>query len=396
MIADNNLVAGGVAGDLNQVSKPGKAGSISNMFDQRISDGLTDLLAGATGIRTSSIPDISKEVVDIRNANKTLRVDPLANEVARYERPLKFPQKFATENDENGQMQNYIHFHTIERRSKADNDKQYDIFLYVPNTMTDGTAIDYESGEKGIVEGILSKLIGGNKGDQGIKETVIQTVTDQLRGSIGQAIKGEVINPMKFQLFKGVGPRSFSYSFELYPENQKDSEKIREICYAFKISSLPGIVAGTGNKVYTFPNEWGITYHGPMKDWIDYPMVSVLTKVDVDYNLAGNARYYDGAPAAVKLDLSFTEVFTLDRVKYDQRVSALVDNGRGLRENTQEGGSYADVMGLENPHMQLGSSVSGTDRSVQAGSDTVTGLTGGPRKNWTDDKSMKILGGEGG
>ena len=54
---------GSVSGDWNHIkntaSKFGSAESVSNMFDQRISDGLTDLLAGATGIRTTNIPEIT-------------------------------------------------------------------------------------------------------------------------------------------------------------------------------------------------------------------------------------------------------------------------------------------------------------------------------------------------
>ena len=52
---------GSVKGDANAIgsqlkSKLGSKEALSNTFDQRISDGLSDLLTGATGIRTSNIP----------------------------------------------------------------------------------------------------------------------------------------------------------------------------------------------------------------------------------------------------------------------------------------------------------------------------------------------------
>ena len=52
----------------------------SNMFDQRIADGLTDLLAGATGIRTSNIPQITKKALETRGANREARAQIL-NEI---------------------------------------------------------------------------------------------------------------------------------------------------------------------------------------------------------------------------------------------------------------------------------------------------------------------------
>ena len=358
--ATSNYV-GSVSGDANQikdtVSKFGSVDSISNMFDQRIADGLTDLLSGATGIRTTNIPEISAQTLQTREANREARAQSLnanlnrGEDVPPEQLVLKFPQNFPTESDESGNMQNYIHFRSLQRRNTSTTNKEelYDIFLYVPNTMTDGTSIEYEAGEKGLIEGLLAKFMGRGGGgtDQGIFPQLGQMWKDAAGGSIGKHKSGTVINPMKFQVFKGVGPREFQYSFELYPENQTESLHIRSICYAFKKSSLPGIVPESGNKIYTFPNEWAIRYHGPMKKWIDYPMVSVLKTVGVDYNTGGNARFHDGAPVAVKLDLTFQEVFTLDRNKYDERVSAEINQGNNNREISQEHGSYPDVMNFD-------------------------------------------------
>ena len=81
-----------------------------------------------------------------------------------------------------------------------------------------------------------------------------------------------------------------------------------------------------------------------MKEWIDYPMTCVLTSVGVDYTPEGNQRMHDGAPIGVGLKLEFEEVFTLDRIKYRQRVAAQTGNNR---EISQEGGSLPDVLGVK-------------------------------------------------
>ena len=44
---------------------------------------------------------------------------------------------------------------------------------------------------------------------------------------------------------------------------------------------------------------------------------------------------------------SFQEVFTLDRNKYDERVSAEINQGHNNREISQEHGSYPDVMNFD-------------------------------------------------
>ena len=407
--AASNYV-GSVSGDANQIkntltSKFGSVDSISNMFDQRIADGLTDLLSGATGIRTTNIPEISAETLQTREANREARAQALnsGGRTNLYGDPVKqitykYPEKFVTESDENQGMQNYIHFRSLMRRNNDGNEQLFDIFLYIPTELTDGTAVEYEGGDKGFIGGLVAKFMGRGQGgtDQGLMSGMGQMVKDAAGGAVGKSATGTVLNPMNFQIFKGVSKRDFTYSFELYPESHHDSTLIRKICYAFKKSSLPGLVPETGNKIYTFPNEWAIRFHGPIKNWVDYPMVSVLTKVDVDYNLAGNARYYDGAPLGVKLSLSFSEVFQLDRIKYDERVSALMNIDNQRREASQEGGSYADVMGLVDPDKQIPSDVGFLDRTAQGSHDALresklgtNSLYQMEKKNLVDDSEFR-------
>ena len=46
------------------VDNLGTGKNLSNLFDQRIADGLDDLISGALGFRISNIPEISNEVLD--------------------------------------------------------------------------------------------------------------------------------------------------------------------------------------------------------------------------------------------------------------------------------------------------------------------------------------------
>lgn len=363
---------GSVSGDLNSAfsklkSKFGSVGNFSNTFDQRISDGLSDLLTGATGIRTSNIPEISADVLATKNKNRDARQEVLNNKAGRPENhpgtkvKLTFPEKFIQEDgrmkdNENGGMTNYIHFRSLPLRNGSNNQAGaeagsdigdlYDIFLYVPEEMTDTTNLTYKAAEKGMLESIMAKLFTFGEGtDQGIMDQIGQKTKEVFTGDIGKAATGRVVNPMKFNMFEGVDFRKFTYNFVLYPKNDKEASVIQEMAYAFKKASLPGIAPNTAGRVYTFPSEWAIRYHGPIKKWIDFPMVSVLESVEVNQSVAGSVRYIDGAPVATEIKLSFLEILTLDKVKYDERVSAFINADNENRETTQEGGTIDDIMG---------------------------------------------------
>ena len=346
---------GSVESDLNDIVSKiggtfGSIGNLSNSFDQRISDGLSDLLTGATGIRTSNIPEISSEVLDMKSQNREARSKALEGRMRGFDTPtaktkLQFPSDWRTENNESGNMQNYIHFRSLPRKNSEAGDRLYDIFLYVPDAMQDDVSLGYEEGERGLAEAVLSKFFGSGGGVADGSEIKALVLDGIGAGKILKSAAGQTINPMKFQLFQGVNMRTYSYDFVLYPENVGDSEIIREIGYAFKKSALPGTTGGN-KRIYTFPNEWAIRYHGPMKNWIDYPMVSVLSDVKVNYAVNGTQRMIDGSPQAVGLSLSFSEVVTLDRDKYDLRVAAYTNADGDRREQTQEGGSAADIRGI--------------------------------------------------
>ena len=339
---------GSVEGDKNDIftnisSKFGSIGSLSNSFDQRISDGISDLLTGATGIRTSNIPEMSTEILEAKRKNRESRAKSLTTGYStdgcsiRANAPLRFPTNWATENNQPSNLQNYIHFRSLERKNPTPNDELYDIFLYVPDVIQDDISLSYEEGDRGLAEAVLSE----GKRDT-IEDMLRMSLNDVGPLKILKSKVGQTINPMKFQLFQGVNFRTFSYDFTFYPESSADSVEIQKILYAFKSESLPGRTGPNGRR-HTFPTEWAVRYHGPMKDWVDFPMVSACSDVKVNYAVNGNQRMNDGAPQAVGLSLSFTELVTLDRDRYDTRVSAFRNAGNSLREGTQERGSHDDI-----------------------------------------------------
>ena len=340
---------GSVKGDLNSITNnlDSKIGSIGNKFDQRIADSLSDLLTGLTGIRTSNIPAISSEVLDMKGKNREARAailnDPTrgrASDTPSNKIGLAFPKDFRKEDGSGQPLSNYIHFRSLERNVKEKSGEDlYDIFLYVPDTLQDNLSVTYKEAEKGIVEGIVGQYFN---------EEGAQTSTDELYeiiksgapgGDLLKQAAGKTVNPLKFQLFEGVNFRTYSYTFTLRPKNQDEAKSIQEIIYAFKLSALPGTI-GANKRIYTFPNEWAIRFRGPFKDHIDYPLVSVCTGVEVNYTDGQPfSTFIDGSPSSVGLTLNFTETATLTRDKYKNKSSAFLNTNSDAREQSQEGGS---------------------------------------------------------
>ena len=115
---------------------------MSNRFNNKIQDGLDDLISGVTGIRRSKVGELKQTSVDFREKS-----DDKANEfglAARYNahynasveeskkippihNMIQFPAMIRKEDASETDFRNYVHFRSLERRSKQTNDERWDI-----------------------------------------------------------------------------------------------------------------------------------------------------------------------------------------------------------------------------------------------------------------------------
>ena len=323
---------------------------MSNRFNNRIQDGLDDLISGATGIRRSKIGQLKTDAADFRgkstigsfsarDAESREKVGETKKKVGEtmvrtdvYKSPtlrnhMVFPEKIIKEDgSQETEFPNYIHFRKLERRAAEAGEELYDIFLYVPDTLNDNLAVSYSEAELGIIDSLISNFIKSDQVQEGlgIDKDEMATLAKSMApgGKMIQSAQGRGVNPLKYQMFEQVAFRTFTYSFTLRPRSAAEAHKIRDILQVFKRETLPG-VAGSNSRIYTFPTEWSIQFVGPIKNWVDFPLVSVCTGVNVDY--AGGqplALHHDGSPSVVTLTLSFTETTQLNRDKYDKWVGS--------------------------------------------------------------------------
>jgi hypothetical protein len=199
--------------------------SFSNKFDQRLQDGLSDLLGGALGIKMSKVPEISGAVLDAKEKARLKRQAAVTKGSRAAGTPgtqvtLQFPINYfigieEEPTDRQGagtrgtlgdgtttlNFPNSIHFRTLARKQQdhseeavgprdkltenmggsADDMKRnwnkdigahgsvnpadetiYDIFLHLPEKLSDEVKVEYSEASAGAMQQFFAKMFGGD------------------------------------------------------------------------------------------------------------------------------------------------------------------------------------------------------------------------------------------
>lgn len=163
---------------------------------------------------------------------------------------------------------------------------------------------------------------------------VLGSSTDINLTQFQDAANRQTPNKFKEQIFKGVGRRSFSFSWELIPSSKEDVIKIYSIVYAFKKFSHPKL-ANSG-LFLDYPGQFKIGFFNGIKqnDFLFRIGLCACTKVQVTYGGKDLIFFRDfeatlppfsgaasakGAPAnSIKLQLDFMELELLTRERIQQ------------------------------------------------------------------------------
>ena len=222
------------------------------------------------------------------------------------------------------------------------------ITLYMPASVSTSYAADYHDPEIGPGAAIAARAYDAyvNRGvgarqifddnetaafnalKDGLAKAFLASV-DVLPGFAGakgtyEAQTGVVLTDRLELLFKGLGRRTFSFTFAMMPKSEQEAQAIRNIVYAFKYNMLPEFEGGNraGRKLRV-PNTFDIEYmyHGKANDYLNKISTCVLKTMDVKY---GGDRYktFDpdslGSPPPVMTEISLTfeemELITRERI----------------------------------------------------------------------------------
>ena len=123
---------------------------------------------------------------------------------------------------------------------------------------------------------------------------------------VASAISGKTVNPMLWMQFKQPDFKVHNLSWTLTPNNEKESNTIKDIINYLKKYSLPSVSLDGALLVY--PNIAMIKFY-PEDSFIFKLKPCAVTSVQVDYTAAGGPAFYkNGAPVAVNLTIGLKEI----------------------------------------------------------------------------------------
>ena len=178
--------------------------------------------------------------------------------------------------------------------------------------------------------GLASALSGGNLG-AGLNNIASQFLGTSIKdvasgaqyllrnsplmsGTVGKSVDiatNQTLNPRETLAFEGVNLRSHQFSWDLYPSNATDSERIRNIITAIKRNSLPTVtdLAGIPKAFLQYPSTVDMYLLGVNEDHFIKFKTSMVTQFTVDYGAGGGVAIMKGGkPAGVSIQLSFQEL----------------------------------------------------------------------------------------
>ena len=218
------------------------------------------------------------------------------------------------------------------------------IGLYMPPAVNVNYSMDYAEGEVGMVTEAVAGLFKAyqsgasvlgavkreakNVGTAAVKNVVLRAVSKIPVGTEGAAEvfamkTGAIVTPRTEMFFKGIGRRSFSFTFTFIPKDATETQIVHNILKEFKVGMSPTFKNVGSVRDMTIPDVFSIQYmhiNGP-NEYINKIGKCYLKTMDVSYGGDKFVTYnpsdsgLKGAPPQrTTISLAFHELEVLDRV----------------------------------------------------------------------------------
>ena len=213
------------------------------------------------------------------------------------------------------------------------------IGLYMPPAVNVSYAMDYSEGEVGILSEALfglfkeyqSGTLGFNSAMRAAKSSGKSIVKNVALNSISKVpgvegaaetfamATGSIITPRTEMFFKGIGRRSFSFTFTFIPKDAPESSIVHKIIEQFKLGMTPEFKVAGSTREMSIPDVFSIQYMhiNAQNNYLNKIGKCYLKGMDVSY---GGDKFvtYDvdetGAPPQkTTITLSFQEIEIMDR-----------------------------------------------------------------------------------
>lgn len=123
---------------------------------------------------------------------------------------------------------------------------------------------------------------------------------------------GTAINPHAALRFDGVDLKNHSFTWSLSPQNEEESESIRNIINLVKNRSLPSYNNSTDSDVFSrallnYPDLVQIYFTGVNPNYFFYFKPAMISNIEVDYTPNGIALNRGGRPSFINMSINLTE-----------------------------------------------------------------------------------------
>ena len=214
------------------------------------------------------------------------------------------------------------------------------IGLYMPPSVNVNYAMDYSEGEIGIMGealyGLFKDYQAGTLGMDSINAAAGTAGTGLKKMGVGMIDKvipgakdlyaiesGTIMTPRTEMMFRGIGRRSFSFSFTFIPKDSTETEMVHNIVKEFKVGMTPSFKVAGSTREMTIPDVFSIQYmhiNGP-NNYINKIGKCYLKTMDVTYGgdkfVTYNADATGAPPQKTTISLSFQELEVLDRANME-------------------------------------------------------------------------------
>ena len=217
------------------------------------------------------------------------------------------------------------------------------IGLYMPPAVNVNYSMDYAEGEVGImteaVAGLFKSYQSGasmvsavtqaarSVGSSVVKKVVLDTIS-KVPGIEGAAEvyamqTGAIVTPRTEMFFKGIGRRSFSFTFTFIPKDRTETKIVHEIIKEFKVGMSPTFKSTGSVRDMTIPDVFSIQYMhiNSQNQYINKIGKCYLKTMDVSYGGDKFVTYNEDmfaelngvAPQKTSITLAFQELEIMDR-----------------------------------------------------------------------------------
>ena len=214
------------------------------------------------------------------------------------------------------------------------------IGLYMPPAVNVNYSMDYAEGEVGMVTEAVAGLFKAyqsgasmmgavlkearNVGTSAVKQVVLKGASKMPIGTAGAAEvyamqTGTIVTPRTEMFFKGIGRRSFSFTFTFIPKDSNETQIVHKIIKEFKVGMSPTFKNVGSVRDMTIPDVFSIQYMhiNSQNQYINKIGKCYLKTMDVSYGgdkfVTYNADKEGAPPQKTSITLAFQELEIMDR-----------------------------------------------------------------------------------